>query len=71
MRTFSDACPPIRSSPSAFAVSVLRKEAWIVVGAAGDLVFGAITTTYRHRRRHVHCAGMGMLVLKMTASPRR
>ena len=24
-------------------------------------------TTYRHRRRHVHCAGMGVRVLKMAA----
>ena len=26
---------------------------------------------YRHRRRHVHCVGMGVPVLKMTASERR
>ena len=25
-------------------------------------------TTYRHRRRHVHCAGIGMPVLKMFTS---
>ena len=29
----------------------------------------ALAVSYRHRRRHVHCAGMGMPVLKMTASP--
>ena len=28
-------------------------------------------TIYRHRRRHIHCAGMGVPILKMTASPRR
>ena len=28
-------------------------------------------TTYRHRRRHVRCAGMGVPVLKRTASERR
>ena len=26
---------------------------------------------YRHRRRHVYCAGIGVSVLKMTASERR
>ena len=30
-----------------------------------------ISLLSRHRRRHVHCAGMGVLVLKMTASPDR
>ena len=28
------------------------------------------TTGYRHRRRHVHCTGMDVLVLEMTASER-
>ena len=31
---------------------------------------GFISALSRHRRRHVHCAGMGVPVLKMTASPR-
>ena len=26
--------------------------------------------THRHRRRHAHCAGRGVPVLKVTASPR-
>ena len=30
---------------------------------------GSISALSRHRRRRVHCAGMGVLVLKMTASP--
>ena len=30
---------------------------------------GMAITTYRHRRRHVRRAGMGVPVLKMTASP--
>ena len=29
------------------------------------------STLYRHRRRHVHCAGMGVPVLQTTASERR
>ena len=29
---------------------------------------GSISALYRHRRRHVLCAGMGVPVLKMTAS---
>ena len=32
---------------------------------------GSVSALYRHRRRHVHCVGMGMPVLKMTASERR
>ena len=31
----------------------------------------SISAVYWYRRRHVHCAGMGVPVLKMTASPRR
>ena len=31
----------------------------------------SISALPRHRRRHVHCAGVGVLVLKMTALPRR
>ena len=30
----------------------------------------SISALYRHRRRHAHCAGVGVPVLKMTASPR-
>ena len=30
---------------------------------------GSILALSRHRRRHVYCAGMGVPVLKMTASP--
>ena len=30
-----------------------------------------MVTTYRRRRRHVHCAGMAVPVLEMTASPAR
>ena len=32
---------------------------------------GILLSASRHRRRHVHRAGMGVPVLKMTASPRR
>ena len=41
----------------------------ILFGAAAS--GGSILALYRHRRRHVHCAGVGVLVLKMTALPRR
>ena len=34
-----------------------------------DLTY--VLTTYRHRRRRVHCAGRGVPVLKTTASERR
>ena len=35
------------------------------------LYSGSISALSRHRRRHVHCAGMGMPVLKMSALERR
>ena len=47
------------------ALEKLYKEGWL-----SDATRTAITT-YRHRRRHVHCVGMGVPVLKTTTSPRR
>ena len=35
------------------------------------IIPGSISALSRHRRRHVRCADMGVLVLKMTASERR
>ena len=39
--------------------------------AAPRLDLAWAITTYRHCRQRVHCAGMGVPVLKMTAFPRR
>ena len=36
-----------------------------------DFVAGSISALYRHRRRHVLCAGTGVPVLKMTSLERR
>ena len=39
--------------------------------ARGDIRAHLCGPSYRHRRRHAHCAGMGVPILKMTASERR
>ena len=62
----------LSKGPGELYLSIVASKLALVVGALGNEPVRddarCISALPRHRRRHVHCAGMGVSVLKMTTS---
>ena len=59
------------TSPTDIVIKIAPVITYHEVAKHSMVVRMSASALYRHRRRHAHCAGIGVPVLKMAASLRR